>query len=104
MPVAWWQLALAFAAGAAAGMLYFGGLWLTVRRLPTARRPVLLSLGSFAVRTAAAVAIIFFAARDHWLLLVVSLVGLVAVRTVLVRILGPARDDEQASPEANANS
>ncbi len=103
MPVPWWQLAVAVAAGAVAGLVYFGGLWWTVRRLPTARRPVALSLGSFALRTAAAVAIIFFAAREHWLLLVVCMAALVVVRTVMVRMLGPARPVDEATPEANTN-
>ena len=95
MPVTPWQVAIAAAAGAVAGTLYFGGLWLTVRRLPTVRRPLLLSLGSLAVRTAVTVAIIFLAARHHWLLLVTCMAAVVASRTVLVHVLGPARSAPQ---------
>jgi len=40
-------LPLAGLLGLALGCLYFGGLWLTVRRLPTAQNPVLLTFLSF---------------------------------------------------------
>jgi F1F0 ATPase subunit 2 len=40
-------LPLAGLVGLALGCLYFGGLWLTVRRLPTTQNPVLLTLLSF---------------------------------------------------------
>lgn len=32
------------------GILYFGGLWLTVRRLPTTRHPIQLSIASLVMR------------------------------------------------------
>ena len=51
--IADWRLsALALAAGFTAGIIYFGGLWLTVRKLPHARHPILLALGSLAGRMA----------------------------------------------------
>jgi len=37
-------------AGLALGALYFGGLWWTVRRVPTWRRPERALLASFAIR------------------------------------------------------
>ena len=47
-------LALACAAGIGLGLCYFGGLWLTVRRLPSARSPMPIALASFVARTAVA--------------------------------------------------
>lgn len=41
--------------GVALGFLYFGGLWLTVRRLPRAENPALLTLLSFLGRTSTVV-------------------------------------------------
>ena len=38
------------------GKLYFRGLWLTVKQLPTAQNPMLLTLGSFFGRLAIAIA------------------------------------------------
>lgn len=36
--------------GVLLGLLYFGGLWMTVRRLPTTRHPIQLSIGSLILR------------------------------------------------------
>lgn len=38
---------LALLLGIGLGLIYFGGLWLTVRKLPDSSNPVLLSLVSF---------------------------------------------------------
>ena len=43
-------LTLGLLAGLALGALYFGGLWWTVRRVPTWRRPERALLASFVVR------------------------------------------------------
>ena len=45
------SLRFALMAGIALGVFFYGGLWLTVRRLLMTRHPVLLTLGSFCVRT-----------------------------------------------------
>lgn len=36
--------------GAILALIHFGGLWLTIRRLPEARRPRMLFWGSFIIR------------------------------------------------------
>ena len=83
-----WKLALAVSAGAAVSVFYFGGLWLTVRRLPTAKRPHLLMVGSFAARTVVTVAVIALLARLDWQLLAACMVGFIATRIVTVRAWG----------------
>lgn len=45
-------LAVATSAGLAAGAVFFGGLYLTTRRLSAARRPMLLTITSLATRSA----------------------------------------------------
>jgi F1F0 ATPase subunit 2 len=40
------NLVLSLLIGAGLGLFYFGGLWLTVRRLPFTRHPILLTLTS----------------------------------------------------------
>jgi F1F0 ATPase subunit 2 len=89
MPVPIWQLVLALVAGAAAGLFYFGGLWWTVRRVPTSPRPHLLTLGSFAARTVVVVAMVVWLARQHWVLVVACLATFIAVRVLMVRRLRP---------------
>ena len=83
------QLVMALAAGAGVGVFYFGGLWLTVRRVARSRRPTLLTFGSFIVRAAAAVTVIVLIARIHWQLAVASMLGFVLARVALVGALRP---------------
>ena len=83
------QLALALAAGAAVGAFHFGGLWLTVRRVATSKRPMLLTFGSFVVRAVVAVAVMVWIARMHWQLLLAAMAGFVLVRVVMTRKLRP---------------
>jgi len=82
---------LAFAAvGALLGALYFGGLWLTVRRLPTLDHPMLWLLASTLTRLALVLAAFFVVSQGHWSWLLACLAGFVAVRIVLVRRARPA--------------
>ena len=80
---------MALVAGAAVGVFHFGGLWLTVRRVATSNRPVLLTFGSFVVRAAVAVAVLVWIARIHWQLLLAALAGFVLVRVIMTRKLRP---------------
>jgi F1F0 ATPase subunit 2 len=79
------HLLLAFFVGMGAGLLYFGGLWWTVRRLPTARQPALLTLGSFLVRTGVSLVAFYFASGGQWQRILASLLGFIIVRVFLVR-------------------
>lgn len=74
-----------FAGGAAIGVVYFAGLWTSVRRLPTTRRPGLLMAASFAVRIAVAATGLVLLIGDDARRALVALVGFLAVRTVAVR-------------------
>lgn len=81
--------ALVLAAGMLTGIFYFGGLWLTVRRVISARRPALLMLASFAVRTGIALTLFYFIMAGSWLRLVVSMAGFLIMRQILTWVLGP---------------
>jgi F1F0 ATPase subunit 2 len=78
-------LLVAFFVGMGAGVFYFGGLWWTVRRLPSARQPALLTLGSFFVRTGLSLAAFYFASGGQWQRILASLLGFIIVRVFLVR-------------------
>lgn len=80
---------LVMAAGMLTGIFYFGGLWLTVRRLISSRRPALLMLTSFAVRTTLALVLFYVAMDGRWLRLVVSMAGFLIMRQILTWVLGP---------------
>ena len=88
----WLQIApvlIGFSGGLALGWGYFGGLWWTVRRLTSARRPGLLFAASFVIRTGLVIGGLFVLAAGGWMSMAAALVGLLAMRVVLTRRWGP---------------
>ena len=83
------QMTLAIAGGVALAVFYFGGLWLTVRRVAMSPRPAVLTFGSFIVRGVVVVAAMVWIARVHWQLLLAAMAGFVLVRVIVTRKLGP---------------
>ena len=90
--------AVSILAGLGLGGFFFGGLWWTVRRLPTARHPAALALGSFFVRTTITAGGLFLAADGRLGPLAAGLAALVLVRTVLVRRIRPNGDERAGEP------
>lgn len=88
---------LAFAAGIGLGIFYFGGLWLTVLRLPAARHPVLLSFSSFFCRLMVVLAGFYFVMDGHWQRLIVCMLGFLGMRSILVRLWGPESGERRAT-------
>lgn len=82
-------LLLAFAAGLAVGLFYYGGLWLTIRRLPQSRRPAMLTGMSLLVRLSLTSAAFYIVMGGRWERLLACLAGFLLVRVLLVRRLGP---------------
>lgn len=76
--------------GILAGAAYFGGLWWTVRRLPSCRQPGRMLFGSFLVRTLILAGVLFLAAGRRPLVYLGAALGFLAVRMVMTRIYGPA--------------
>lgn len=83
------MLIFSFLVGGVAGSLYFGGLWYTVRQLPTTSRPALLLLGSFLLRLTLLLGALHLLTSAHWSYLLSALVGLLLARTLLIRRWGP---------------
>lgn len=79
-----WELAAALAVGLLLGVCYFGGLLWTVHLLPTSRRPALLFLGSWFLRTAVLVTGLWLVTAGDWRRPVAALVGILAIRIWLV--------------------
>lgn len=82
------QLMPALGAGLALGLVYFGGLYWTVRRLPTSANPGLLALGSFLGRMALCLAGLWAVSLGDWRRMLACLGGVALARLVLVRRLG----------------
>jgi len=70
--------------GLVLGLLFYGGLWLTVRALPRSGHPVVLALASFWGRTGLVLAG-FVATAHRWQNAALCLVGFVIARVLLAR-------------------
>ncbi len=83
-------LVLAGAAGMLMGLGYFGGLWLTVQRLPKSRHPALLLVGSFALRMVLLLVGLYVVMGGQWERALACVAGLLLARAVLTHRLRPA--------------
>lgn len=88
------EMAPPLLAGAALGVFYFAGLWLTVDRLPRSGSPRRLVALSFVARLAVLLAGLALITDGDWRRLVAAMAGLVVVRFAAVHLLAP-----QAAPQ-----
>jgi F1F0 ATPase subunit 2 len=91
-------LALAAIAGLLLGAIFFGGLYLTVRKGVSSGSPALWFFGSLVVRMGIALAGFHFVSDGSWQRLVACLLGFVVARLVVTWLTRPAR--HQAAPGA----
>ncbi len=77
---------LALFAGALLGMIFFGGLWWTVRKGVSAKGPGMLFAGSLMLRTATAVAGFYFVSQGDWRKLLACLLGFLMARILVTRL------------------
>ncbi len=84
------SLSLILLAGFGLGLLFYGGLWITVRALPESRHAVVLALGSFWGRTAATTAGVVVLADGRWENALVCVAGFAAARVVVARWISAA--------------
>ncbi len=90
-------LILSLASGIGLGIFYFGGLWLTLKRLPCAQQPVLLTLGSFFGRNAASLFAFYLIVRvSHLEGLMLSLAGFIFIKFMLVLRLSPRKSQKSS--------
>ena len=77
--------ACAFVVGILLGVIYFGGLWLTVSRLSRIKHPGLVTVGSLLFRLSALiVGFYLIMGEGHWLQLLVCLGGVLVSRKFMV--------------------
>ena len=80
------RLVLALVTGILLGAIFFGGLWWTVQKGISSKRPALWFFGSLLLRTSIVLAGFYFIARGHWERLIVCLVGFVIARFIVTRL------------------
>ena len=82
-------LALAWAAGAMLGAIFFGGLWWTVRKGVSSPQPALWFFSSLWLRMSMALTGFYFVGRGNWDRLVACLIGFVMARFAVTRLTRP---------------
>ena len=97
------SVALALAAGAGLGAIFFGGLWWTVRKSLASRRPAYWLLGSLLLRMSIALTGFYFVGQGHWERLAACLIGFVAARLVAAWLARPAQADRAAQGTRHAS-
>ncbi|MGI5992519.1 MAG: ATP synthase subunit I [Methanosarcina sp.] len=96
------NLILALAAGFLLGAVFFGGLWWTVQRGLSSKRPAFWFLGSLLLRTSIAVAGFYFVSEGHLERLFICLIGFFVMRQVVLRLTRlPEEELNKLSKEAN---
>ncbi len=81
------ELILSVLAGSTLGLIFFGGLWWTVRKGMTADNPALWFFGSAVIRMSIALTGFYFVMAGDWHRLLAALVGFVIVRMILTRFM-----------------
>ena len=75
--------------GAALGVIYFAGLWFTIRKVLLSRRSAGLVMLSYLIRNAFLIFALFFIGRGgKWENLIFALIGIIGMRWVFFRKLG----------------
>lgn len=87
----WWQAAGGFIIGIAAGALYFGGLWLTVRRIGLTRKPERRLLFSFVARMGLLLMVFYALTRWGWPAMAAAMLGLLIARQLWLATKGRPR-------------
>ena len=76
---------LAFIGGLVLGVLFFGGLWLTVKKSVTSKIPALWVFGSFFLRIGITLIGFYYLSLGHWQRLLICVLGFVAARYIVIR-------------------
>ena len=74
------------------GVLFFGGLWWTVRRGALSKQPAIWFFFSPLVRISIVLAGFYFVAGGNWLRLLLCLTGFVTARFIVMRLTRSAQE------------
>jgi F1F0 ATPase subunit 2 len=92
------MLALAWAFGAVLGVVFFGGLWWTIRKSLCSKRPALWIFGSLLLRISIVAAGFYLFAGRHWERLLLCLLGFIAARFGVIRLTRPSARESTHAP------
>ena len=82
-----WPLYLiSFIAGVALGIAFFGGLWLTIQKALSAKRPAVWFIASLLIRSALVIGGLYWATGQRWQRLLVSMFGFILSRFLVLYV------------------
>jgi F1F0 ATPase subunit 2 len=90
---------LAGLAGGALGVVFFGGLWWTVRKGMSSANPALWFSASMVLRMGVTLAGFYFIGRGNWKRLLFCLLGFLIARLVTTRLTRAPRVTQHSSTE-----
>jgi F1F0 ATPase subunit 2 len=73
-------MSLAFIVGLLLGTIFFGGLWLTVRKLVISKIPAIWFLGSFILRVSITLIGFYYISSGSWQRLLICVAGFITAR------------------------
>ena len=75
----------AFFAGIILGILFFGGLWLTIQKGMRTKYPSLVFMASFVLRISVTLAGFYFVCSNSWEKMITCLAGFIIARMIITR-------------------
>ena len=87
-------MVLAFITGIVLGILFFYGLWLTVKKAVLTKLPALWFLGSFLIRTGITLVGFYYISQGNWQRLLICLLGFIAARYAVKRFTNPNEENQ----------
>lgn len=85
------MILVALLAGLVSGMLFFGGLWITVQKAMTAKQPAVWFGLSFILRLAITLPVFYFIAKEGWQSLLMAVAAFIIARTVVIKFAKSTR-------------
>lgn len=76
----------AFIGGIVLGILFFGGLWLTIQKALHSKIPALIFAASFMIRMAVFLTGFYYVTQNSWQKMLICLAAFLMARTIITRI------------------
>ncbi len=91
---------IGFLVGLTVGLAFFGGLWSTLRRLPTSGQPLVWLLLSFVIRSSIVIVALGVLLPGGWIQGVTFLAGFLVARIVVTwLVVGKQKPSEEAAKD-----
>jgi F1F0 ATPase subunit 2 len=84
---------LVFCVGIILGAIFFGGLWWTVKKMQTVKRPALWFIVSFLARAMITLSGFYWVGEGEWLRLMLCILGFIVARFVIILMTNSNAND-----------